>query len=82
MMENSSFDHLLGHLSREHYEQRKDVNGLQRSGPTFDWANVDDASTSVRPEHHADGYLPSGFDEMIERTEALHTQLDQCACAW
>jgi phospholipase C len=59
MMENRSFDHVLGHLSHEDYGQRRDVDGLHRPGPNFDWANVDDAGTLYPPEHYADGYLPT-----------------------
>src|SRR5579863_2881053 len=58
MMENRSFDHLLGFLSHEAYGGRREVNGLHQEGAAFDWDNPDDAGNLYAPTATPDGYLP------------------------
>src|SRR5450631_131027 len=58
MMENRSFDHLLGFLSHEWYDRRPDVNGLHLHSPDFDWDNPDDAGRKYPPTATPDSYLP------------------------
>jgi phospholipase C len=58
MMENRSFDHLLGFLSHEAYGGRRDVNGLHQEGAAFDWDNPDETGNLYAPTATPDGYLP------------------------
>ena len=58
MMENRSFDHVLGFLSHEDFDARTDVDGLHRASNTFNWNNSDDAGNNYPPTATADGYLP------------------------
>src|SRR5690349_734828 len=57
MLENRSFDHLLGFLSHEDFGARAEVDGLHRNGPDFDWRNPDENGRTYRPEAVADGWL-------------------------
>jgi phospholipase C len=59
MMENRSFDHLLGFLSHESFDGRADVDGLHQASPNFDWANADDEGTPFPPTATPDGFLPN-----------------------
>jgi phospholipase C len=71
MMENRSFDHLLGFMSHEWYGRRTDVNGLHLPGPNFDWDNPDQAGRPFPPTATPDGYLtcdlPHGRDLVAEQ---------------
>jgi phospholipase C len=58
MMENRSFDHVLGFLSHESFDGRVDVNGLHQHGPNFDWDNPDSQGNLYAPTATPDGYLP------------------------
>jgi len=58
MMENRSFDHVLGFLSHEAFGQRTDVDGLHLRGPNFDWDNPDAAGNAYPPTATPDSYLP------------------------
>ena len=58
MMENRSFDHLLGFLSHEAFDARNDVNGLHRHSDAFDWDNADAAGNLYAPTATPDSYLP------------------------
>jgi len=58
MMENRSFDHLLGFLSHELFDGRPDVNGLHQHSADFDWDNADSAGNLYAPTATPDGYLP------------------------
>jgi phospholipase C len=59
MMENRSFDHLLGFLSHESFDARKDVDGLHQHSATFNWDNADSAGRLYAPTATPDGYLPT-----------------------
>lgn len=59
MMENRSFDHVLGFLSHESFDGRTDVDGLHQHSPGFDWDNPDLAGNLYAPTATPDGYLPS-----------------------
>ena len=69
MMENRSFDHLLGFLSHESFDGRTDVNGLHQSGPAFDWANADAEGTPYPPMATPDGFLPSDLPHSREQVD-------------
>src|SRR4051812_49407428 len=58
MMENRSFDHVLGFLSHESFDGRPDVDGLHQHGPAFDWDNPDSQGNLYAPTATPDGYLP------------------------
>jgi phospholipase C len=58
MMENRSFDHLLGFLSHELFDRRADVEGLRQHSADFDWDNADSAGNLYAPTATPDGYLP------------------------
>ena len=59
MMENRSFDHLLGFLSHESYpDRRSDVDGLHQYNPGFSWDNADGEGNLYGPTATPDGYLP------------------------
>ena len=58
MMENRSFDHLLGFLSHEAFDARPDVNGLHQHSSSFAWDNADAAGNLYGPTATPDGYLP------------------------
>ena len=58
MMENRSFDHVLGFLSHESFDGRKDVDGLHQHSETFNWDNPDNAGKPYGPTATPDGYLP------------------------
>jgi phospholipase C len=68
MMENRSFDHVLGFLSHESFGGRKDVDGLHQHSANFDWDNPDDAGDAYGPTVTPDSYLPAdmphGRDEI------------------
>ena len=59
MMENRSFDHMLGFSSHEEYGGRSDVDGLHRHGPQFDCSNPDATGRCHVPTATRDGYLPA-----------------------
>jgi phospholipase C len=58
MLENRSFDHLLGYLSHEDHAGRTDVEGLHRPGPNFRWANPDATGKAYPPTATPDSHLP------------------------
>ncbi|WP_145955157.1 alkaline phosphatase family protein [Candidatus Nitrosoglobus terrae] len=58
MMENRSFDHVLGHLSMAQYGNRKDIIGLINPETNPDYTNFLD-SQGYQPFHLKDGPLPS-----------------------
>jgi phospholipase C len=58
MMENRSFDHVLGFLSHESFDARTDVNGLHQHSSTFDWDNPDDEGRVYAPTATPDSYIP------------------------
>lgn len=68
MMENRSFDHVLGFLSHESFDGRKDIDGLHQHGPDFDWDNADDQGELYGPTATPDCYapwdMPHGRDEI------------------
>jgi phospholipase C len=76
MMENRSFDHLLGYLSHEDFGKRNDVNGLHRPGPDFDWANPAPDGSLWAPQAHPDGFLTTDLPH--DRTQVA-TQLNDGA---
>lgn len=57
MLENRSFDHLLGFLSHEDFDARTDVDGLHRQSAQFDFGNPDDAGRIYWPEAAEDAWL-------------------------
>ncbi|CAB1275034.1 alkaline phosphatase family protein [Candidatus Nitrosacidococcus tergens] len=57
MMENRSFDNVLGHLSMPLYGNRKDVNGLVNIETNASYINFLDKQ-AYRPFHLQDGPLP------------------------
>jgi phospholipase C len=59
MMENRSFDHTLGFLSHEQFDQRSDVDGLHQHSDIFDWDNPDNAGELYAPTATPDSYLPN-----------------------
>jgi phospholipase C len=73
MMENRSFDHLLGFLSHEAFDGRKDVNGLHQRSDDFDWDNPDKAAHLYQLTATADSWLP--IDLPHSRTQ-IKEQLD------
>jgi phospholipase C len=58
MMENRSFDHVLGFLSHESFDGRKDIDGLHQHSNSFEWDNPDSAGNLYAPTATPDGYLP------------------------
>ncbi|HET7502440.1 MAG TPA: alkaline phosphatase family protein [Kofleriaceae bacterium] len=58
MMENRSFDHVLGFLSHESFDGRTDIDGLHQHSAAFDWDNPDGAGNPYGPTATPDGYLP------------------------
>jgi phospholipase C len=78
MMENRSFDHVLGFLSHEDFDARTDIDGLHRAGPAFDWSNADAAGNPFSPKATPDGYLPTDLPH--SRTQ-IAQQLAQGAMA-
>lgn len=58
MMENRSFDHLLGFLSHESFDGRGDIDGLHQHSDNFDWDNADAQGNLYAPTATRDGYLP------------------------
>ncbi len=59
MMENRSFDHMLGFLSHEAFDNRPDIDGLRQPSSDFDLSNPDSAGHSFVPTATPDGYLPT-----------------------
>jgi phospholipase C len=59
VLENRSFDHLLGYLSHEDYGNRPEVDGLHHNGPNFDWSNPDLSGQAYPPTPTTDGWLPN-----------------------
>jgi phospholipase C len=72
MMENRSFDHLLGFLSHETFDGRTDVDGLHQHTVTFDWDNADANGNLYAPTATPDGYLPT---DMPHSRSQVATQL-------
>ncbi len=63
MMENRSFDHLLGYLSLAEREGRKDVDGLQADAAWKTKFTNRDGGASYQPELSTNPYaLPAKFD--------------------
>ncbi|HWA72785.1 MAG TPA: alkaline phosphatase family protein [Polyangiaceae bacterium] len=58
MLENRSFDHTLGFLSHELFDQRADIDGLHQHSDVFDWDNPDAAGQLYAPTATPDSYLP------------------------
>jgi len=67
MMENRSFDHMLGFLSHEAFDGRPDIDGLRLPTKDFDLSNPDSAGRLFAPTATPDGYLPT--DVPHSRTE-------------
>ncbi len=59
MLENRSFDHMLGFLSHPAFDGRTDVDGLRLQSNTFDAGNPDVAGNLYYPTATPDGYLPT-----------------------
>lgn len=76
MMENRSFDHVLGFLSHEDFDGRSDVDGLHRPGPTFSFENEDAQGDLHAPTATADSYLPA---DLPHGRAAVITQLEEMA---
>jgi phospholipase C len=74
MMENRSFDHLLGFLSHESYDGRTDVEGLHLPSADFSWSNPGDGGTPCPPTATGDGYLPT---DLPHGRTSVATQLNQ-----
>ena len=57
MMENRSFDHILGHLSITRFRNRKDVAGLVGPEVNLDYTNFLDGQglSAIRTEGRAPG---------------------------
>jgi phospholipase C len=73
MMENRSFDHVLGHLSHEAFGKRGDIDGLHIHSDDFDWDNSDDDGKLYAPTATPDGYLPS---DLPHSRQEVATELD------
>jgi phospholipase C len=58
MLENRSFDHLLGFLSHESFDGRTDIDGLRQHCDDFDWDNPDEQGNLFAPTATPDGYVP------------------------
>lgn len=67
MLENRSFDHVLGFLSHESFDGRTDINGLHQHSDDFDWDNPDTTGKPYAPTATSDSYLP--FDMPHGRKE-------------
>jgi phospholipase C len=76
MMENRSFDHMLGFLSHESFDGRADVNGLHQHSPTFSWDNPDSGGNLYAPTATPDGYLPR---DLPHSRAQIKTQLNDLA---
>lgn len=74
MMENRSFDHVLGFLSHESFDARTDIDGLHQHSATFDWDNPDDNGDIYGPTATPDGYvpwdMPHGRDEIAAQIDS------------
>jgi phospholipase C len=73
MLENRSFDHVLGFLSHESFDGRTDVDGLRQHSSTFDWDNADSQGNLYAPTATPDGYLPS---DMPHSRDQVAQELD------
>src|SRR3954467_14211514 len=73
MMENRSFDHLLGFLSHESFDGRTDIDGLHQHSDDFNWDNPDVAGQPYGPTATPDGYLPC---DMPHSREEIAAQID------
>ncbi|MDB4955794.1 MAG: Phospholipase 4 precursor [Myxococcales bacterium] len=73
MMENRSFDHVLGFLSHESFDGRKDVDGLRQHSPDFDWDNSDDDGEMYAPTATPDCYVPQ---DMPHGRDEIATQMN------
>jgi hypothetical protein len=84
MMENRSFDHLLGFLSHESFDARKDVDGLHQHSATFNWDNADSAGRLYAPTATPDGYLPTDLphsrDQVADRIRPVRPVTDEIGC--
>jgi phospholipase C len=58
MLENRSFDHLLGYLSHEDFGKRSEVDGLHQNSSHFEWGNPDLSGHQYPPMPVVDGWLP------------------------
>jgi len=58
MMENRSFDNMLGHLSCQHYDNRKEVDGLTYPLKRIEYQNIFEGETYY-PHAMKDRMLPS-----------------------
>jgi phospholipase C len=70
MLENRSFDHMLGYLSHEDHGGRADVEGLHRPGPGFRWTNADAMGKPYAPAATPDSYLPYDLPHGRSKTAA------------
>ena len=71
MMENRSFDHVLGHLRSPLYGNRKDVEGIEDVGNS-DYLNPNNDGEGIAPFWTADGPLDS---DLPHDPEAVDKQL-------
>jgi phospholipase C len=70
MLENRSFDHLLGFLSHESFAGRDDIDGLHQHSDTFDWDNADAQGNLFAPTATPDGYLPCDLPHARDQVAA------------
>ena len=73
MMENRSFDHVLGFLSHESFDARTDVDGLHQHSDRFDWDNPDDEGRLYGPTATPDSYVPG---DMPHGRKQIAAQID------
>ena len=76
MMENRSFDHVLGFLSHESFDGRGDIDGLHQHSQNFSWDNPDLSGNLYAPTATPDGYLPS---DLPHSRIQIKTQLNEGA---
>ena len=76
MMENRSFDHLLGFLSHESFpDRRADVNGLHQHGDHFSWDNPDDAGNLYFEDPTTDLLMAGAARRVIATAEVRVKEL-------
>lgn len=84
MMENRSFDHVLGHLSMAQYGNRKDIIGLINPETNPDYTNFLD-SQGYQPFHLKDGPLPSDLPhsrDLVAVQLAKRMASLRCGVSW
>ena len=71
MMENRSFDHVLGHLRHPEYGNRTDVDGIEDLG-NVNYLNPNSDGIGIAPFWMPDAALPS---DLPHDPDAVQTQL-------